>query len=233
MVLAPFVCLALAQSQAQSALSSASLDRYEYPLAKPIAAPEITVDSSAAPDLAAWGEKAKEICTAWYPEICRLLSTQDFKSPKSLKFVFRTGQDAPAYTAGHEISIKVEWVRAHPDDLGMMVHELTHVIQAYPRNSHNTGWLVEGIADYIRWWRYQPESDGGRRPLDFTKATYHDAYRTTAQFLAFSADKYNMGLVPALDLALRKAEDPMPVFKEKTGHTADELWEEFKASKSK
>jgi hypothetical protein len=35
--------------------------------------------------------------------------------------------------------------------------------------------------------------------------------------------------VPTLDYHMRLGKDPMPVFKELTGKTADELWEEFKA----
>ena len=67
-----------------------------------------------------------------------------------------------------------------------------------------------------------------QRPINFQTASYRDAYRTTAAFLAWSSKKYNSGLVPALDANLRKAEDPMPTFVSLTGKTADELWEEFK-----
>lgn len=208
-----------------------SLRKYVYPLSTPMPCPPITVDSKDAPELAAWGEVAKDICTDWYPILTSLLATKEgnYKSPSELHFVFRNKQDAPAYTGGNEISISADWVRKHPDDLGMMVHELTHVVQHYPRNRHNTGWLVEGIADYTRWWRYEPDSP--RTPINFSKAKYTDAYRTTAYFLAFASAKYNRGLVPALDLALRKAEDPLPVFVTMTGKSADDLWTEFSTSK--
>ena len=36
----------------------------------------------------------------------------------------------------------------HPEDTGMVIHELTHIIQNYP--SPDPGWVTEGIADYIR-----------------------------------------------------------------------------------
>lgn len=217
-------------SLASSVVAPSDLDRYLYPLAPPQKSPEISVDSAAAPELAEWGEKAKSLATDWFPEICQLLSTQDFKPPTNLKFVFRKGQNAPAYTSGHEISFSVEWVTKHPDDLGMVIHELTHVVQAYPRNRHDTGWLVEGIADYVRWWRYEPEAK--RSKIDFTKATYHDAYRTTANWLAWVAKKYDLRLVPALDLSLRKAEDPLPVFEKITGKSPDDLWSEYKSEMS-
>jgi hypothetical protein len=38
-----------------------------------------------------------------------------------------------------------------PDDFrAMLIHELTHVVQHYPHGQADAGWLVEGIADYIR-----------------------------------------------------------------------------------
>jgi hypothetical protein len=36
-----------------------------------------------------------------------------------------------------------------------------------------------------------------------------------------------MRLVPALDRALRKAEDPLPVFERVTGKDVETLWKEF------
>jgi hypothetical protein len=56
------------------------------------------------------------------------------------------------------ITISGKWITEHPDDLGMVIHELVHVVQGYPNSRHKAGWLVEGIADYIRWWRYEPEA---------------------------------------------------------------------------
>lgn len=228
MVVLVSAAFALVSSFVTPDITKDSLQRYIYPLSKPIAAPEISIDVKDAPDMQGWGEAARDLATAWYPRLCELLSTSTFKSPKKLTFVFRNKQDAPAYATGREISFNATWIRAHPDDLGMVIHELTHIVQQYPDNKVDTGWLVEGIADYTRWWRYEPEAP--RTKINFAKATYRDAYRTTAWFLAWSGQKYNLGLVPALDAKLRAAEDPMPVFAQLTGKTADELWTEFAAA---
>jgi len=113
----------------------------------------------------------------------------------------------------------------------MIIHEMPHFIQSYPGNKSDTGWLVEGIADYIRWWRFEPESPRSR--INFEKATYHDAYRTTAAWLAWVSAKYNRGLVPALDLNLRNAEDPIPTLTRLTGKDPQALWDEFRAATEK
>lgn len=203
----------------------AELDKRFYPMAPPISCPPIEIVTDEAPDLKEWAEGARTLAQGWFPHVCQLLSTQDYKAPAKIKFIFREKIDPPAYATGNEIHFKADWLRSHPDDVGIVIHEMTHLIQAYPGNRHNTGWLVEGIADYIRWWRFEPEAP--RTKIDFSKAKYTDAYRTTAHFLAWSSQKYDARLVPALDLNLRKAEDPMPTFKALTGKSADELWAEF------
>ena len=212
-----------------------------YPLSPAIKCPIIAVDSSEFPAGAAWGKEARVVAETWFSTITQLLSTDGhdpltgkfkggaYRAPKVISLILKPKIDPPAYASGSAITINGEWITAHPDDLGMIVHELTHVIQQYPRNEHNTGWLVEGIADYIRWWRYEPElhAGKGRTKIDPEKSKYTDAYRTTAVWLAWAGRKYNLALVPCLDLALRNAEDPMPEFVRVTGKDADTLWKEF------
>lgn len=135
----------------------------------------------------------------------------------------------PAYASGGEITISGKWIKEHPDDLGLVIHELVHVIQQYPHFEGKPGWLVEGIADYIRWWRYEPEAP--RRRPDPAKANYTDSYRTTGWWLGWVSQKYDRRLVPALDRALRNKQDPMPIFKAMTGKTPEELWKEFVEAK--
>lgn len=152
-----------------------------------------------------------------------------FKSPTEIKLVFKKTLNVPAYASGGTITINGEWIAKRPDDLGMVIHELTHVIQQYPSSRAKPGWLVEGIADYIRWWRYEPElhAGPGRTKVDHAKAKYTDSYRTTAVWLAWCSRKYDMRLVPALDYAMRARKDPMPLFEKLTGKTPEDLWKEF------
>lgn len=124
------------------------------------------------------------------------------------------------------IVVSAKYALAHPGDLGMIVHEMVHVVQAYPR--YDPGWLVEGIADYVRWFFYEPVS---KRPHpNPKKATARDAYQTTAAFLYWAANKYNQDLVPKLNEALRANRYEEGMFKDLTGKTLDELnteWRDF------
>ena len=203
------------------------LARHIYPLSPALKTPPVTIDVSDAPHTKAWAEKAKALVETWYPIVTSLLATESFKPPKEIRLVFKKEISAPAWASGEEITINGKWITDHPDDLGMVIHELTHIIQAYSWN-RTPGWLTEGIADYIRWWRYEPEAPRPR--VDPVKASYKDAYRTTAAFLAWSSRKYDMRLVPALDRAIRERRDPLTEFTRLTGKDVDALWAEYVAT---
>ena len=132
-------------------------------------------------------------------------------------------QDLPGVTFGDSIHISVPWIKAHPDEFGLVIHELVHVMQRYP-DGNRPDWLVEGIADYIRWWRYEPEAP---RAKIGPKASYRDSYQTTAAFLAWLVASYDKRIVRRLDQSLRDGAYRDDVFEEVTGKKLDELWARF------
>ncbi len=205
------------------------LDKFVLPVSKPIACPPVSIDVTDLPDAMPWAEKAKTLVEEWFPQITALLDTKDYRVPSEIKLVVKKKINVPAYTSNATITINGEWITQHPDDLGMVVHELVHVVQHYPGGKTNVGWLVEGIADYIRWWRYEPEyfATHGRPKIDPAKSKYSDAYRTTAYWLAYVGKKYDSRLVFDLDSAMRHRQDPLGVFKNLTGKEPQELWDEF------
>lgn len=222
-------------------LASVDLSKHVYPLAAPLEVPPVVIDVTDCPEAKPWAEMAKNLVIEWYPKLTQMLATdgkdpmtgekkgEPFRSPAEVKLVFKKNLNVPAYASGGTITINGEWIARNPDDLGMVIHELVHVIQQYPNSRTKPGWLVEGIADYIRWWRYEPElhAGPGRTKVNADTAKYTDAYRTTAVWLAWASRKYDMRLVPALDKAMRDREDPMPLFEKVTGKNADDLWKEF------
>lgn len=206
--------------------------RYLYPLAPAKAGdpPTFVIDTtdiSDAPDNVRWAEESKTLCEQWYPIIHRFLATEDWTPPKEIKLIFKKELKVPAYASGSTITISGEWAQKHPDDFGCVIHELTHVIQQYPNQRGKPGWLVEGIADYIRFWKYEPEVPRPR--VDKEKASYRDSYRTTAAFLAWIAWKHDKRIVRKLDKALREGTYSDAIFGDVTGRSLDALWEEFVA----
>lgn len=183
------------------------------------------VDTNDAAELKEWGNKAGTLCVEWFPKIAALLPSEGFTAPKEVTLYFDPGMKGVAHAANGKITISAAFVRAHPDDLGMVVHELTHVVQSYPPGG--PGWLVEGIADYIRIVHFEPQAP---RPKLTRLASYKDAYKTTAMFLEWIEKHHSADLVAKMNAALRKGEYNDALWERLTGKTVDELWKSFMES---
>jgi Peptidase of plants and bacteria len=192
---------------------------------------QVRVDTSEVPDLEPWGAKAKELVLKWHPIIAELLKSEGFTSPSEVKIVFKKDMKGVAFTSGNTITIAGDWIKKRPDDYGMVVHELTHVIQSYPRTKGKDGWLVEGIADYVRFYKYEPKTKLG--PILNPDASYHLGYRVAAQFLAWIEKTHDKEIVAKLNQALRKSEYKEELFKDATGKDLDDLWADFLKSQKK
>jgi hypothetical protein len=192
--------------------------------AEPKTAVKVSVDTSEVPDLAAWADKAKALVEKWHPLIAEMLKSDGFTPPTEVKLIFKKDMKGVAGTSGATIRIAANYVSKHPDDWGMVVHELVHVIQSYPPN--DCGWLVEGIADYVRYYHFEPKPKFS--PVD-PKASYRDAYKTTAKFLAWVEEKHDKAIVVKLNRAIREKKYKDDLFKEHTTKTLDQLWSDYVA----
>jgi hypothetical protein len=189
---------------------------------------KVTVDTTDAPDLGDWASQAKALVEKWHPIVAGLLPSDRFTPPSEVKIVFKKMKGV-AYTAGNTIVIAADWIHQHPDDFGMVVHELTHVIQHYPEN-RGAGWLVEGIADYVRFYHYEPKTELRLRPR---RASYRDGYRTTAIFLAWIEKSHGKDVLLKVNDSLRKGEYKDELFKSLTSKSLDDLWGEFVAAQER
>jgi len=109
------------------------------------------------------------------------------------------------------------------------------------RNRGNTGWLTEGIPDYIRWFLYEPQSQGAgpayiQRRIDSDakrgqvyEPKYNDSYRISANFLNFVTAKYDRHIVTKLNDALRQGKYYDDIWVDNTGKTVQELNQEWAA----
>jgi hypothetical protein len=135
-----------------------------------------------------------------------------------------------AATGGTRIACAGQWFRRNLEGeaVGAVVHELVHVVQQYGRargGRPNPGWLVEGVADYIRWFLFEP-SNLRPRP-DPARAKYTDSYRTTAAFLAHVVATHDADAVKKLNAAMREGRYTPELWKTVSGKTVDALWEEY------
>ncbi|MEM9414703.1 MAG: basic secretory protein-like protein [Planctomycetota bacterium] len=194
-------------------------------------APQLTVELNTSPvedrpELVAWGEAARDLILEWHPRIVNLLPTKDFQTLYDISLVIQDAEGGVAYTQGNRIVVSSGWIEAHPDDIGLIIHELVHVIQHY--RGRTPSWVTEGIADYMRWVVYEA------KPLDWFHRPdeprgYLQGYRTAAGFfLWLEADKAP-GIVTRLNTAARQRRYSDDIFVEETGMTLDELWDSYRA----
>ncbi len=186
---------------------------------------EFIVDSDA-PDMKEWVIKASQICERQYAMICDELMSPGFKPLTVIRLNLKNDYKGVAAAGGGRITGSVSYFKSHPDDIGAMVHETTHCVQMY-RGRGNPGWLVEGIADYIRFFKYEPGKLGR---LDPDRVNYDNSYRVTAAFLGFVVDKYQPLLVNKLNALMREGKYKEEAWKELTGKTLEELNQDWRRS---
>ncbi len=191
---------------------------FQYPV-------EFTVDVSDAPDMLDWANKVARLCERMYPLINEELASEGYLPPRQIRLTLKNDYRGVAATSGGKITGSVKFFKNHPDDVGAMVHETVHVVQHY-RHRGNPGWLVEGIADYIRFFKFEPGNLGAIN----ADPHYNGSYRTSAAFLAFVADKYDKDLVRKLNRLMRAGDYQDATFQDLTGKTLPELDAEWRQS---
>lgn len=188
----------------------------------------INVDVSDAPEMEDWAIGARRYLRHWYPLIAERLASDHFTPPKTVTLRFREKMRGIAATGGTTINIAAHYVKANPDDLGMVAHEATHVIQHYPK--YDPVWLVEGIADYVRYYIVEPGTP--RAHFDINKSSYKNGYQPAAGLLDYVQRTYGNNAIVRINAALREDTYKDDLFKELTGKDLDQLWQDFKQSKA-
>lgn len=159
-----------------------------------------------------------------YPKLVERFENPKKSAPRHIRLVLARGLKVPAYCIGAEVHASVEWLRKRPDDIGMLTHELTHAVQAYPTS--DPGWLTEGVADYARHLYGPKEQPGWALPERLTRRhSYKDSYGVTARFLVW-LDGRHPGVVDKLHRRMQDREFTPDDFRTFTGSPVDALWDE-------
>lgn len=202
---------------------------------------EITVDTTEAPDLTQWAhDQLAPVLREWYPKIVDMLPSEGYEAPPQASITFSERMQGVAATGGTRIRCSARWVRQNLEGeaKGAIVHELVHVVQQYSlarragRGAERTpGWVVEGIADYIRWFHYEPQTGGAEitgRAVD--RARYDGSYRVTGNFINWVANTYDKQIVAKLNAAAREGRYVDEIWQKATGHTVAELGDQWKTA---
>ncbi len=200
---------------------------------------EIVIDTTETPDLTEWANKElAPVLQKWYPKIVAMLPSEGYQAPKRVLIVFSQSMQGVAATGGTRVSCAATWYRNNlqGEAKGSVVHELVHVVQQYGharqagrRPARNPGWVVEGIADYVRWFLYEPQTHGAEiSPARAAQTRYDASYRVSANFINWVVKNHAKDIVVKLNAAAREGRYSDEIWKEATGFTVQELGEKWK-----
>ncbi len=205
---------------------------------------QITIDTTETPDLTEWAhEELAPVVRQWYPRLVEMLPGEGYEAPTRVSITFSESMQGVAATGGTRVRCAATWFRRElqGEAKGAIVHELVHVVQNYGwgrRNNRNAartpGWLVEGICDYIRWFLYEPQTHGADiTARNIERASYDGSYRITGNFLNWVTETYDEDIVRKLNAAAREGNYSEQLWTKFTGHTVQELGDEWKAAMQK
>ncbi len=209
------------------------------PIVKPFATADgkwrFAIDATEAPDLMEWAEtQLAPVVREWYPRIAALLPSDGFQAPAQVTLRFQNDMGkVPASAWRMLVNLNTPWFRGElkREAIGAVVHELVHIVQAYSREpAPAPGWLTEGIADYVRWFLYEPQSKGAEiTKANLAQARYDASYRISANFLDWVTRTYDRDIVRKLNAAAREGRYRPQLWQEFAGKPLEVLGEEWRA----
>ncbi|WP_233184185.1 basic secretory protein-like protein [Paenibacillus sonchi] len=138
-----------------------------------------------------------------------------------------------------DLTISSRYLKSYADSgkplrqeiLGILYHELTHVYQFDDRGTPDIGYMIEGMADAVRF------ENGYHDRYSMTPGgTWHDGYGTSGNFFRWIDEKKHTGFLRELNASLNPFDGQTwtpAVFQQITGTDVDTLWNEYQVSLDK
>jgi basic secretory peptidase family protein len=148
-------------------------------------------------------------------------------APTLVHFIFTPDHPNPASAFGDTVTYDSDHLIHNPLDWDIVTHEIMHVIQ-YPH--YNPGWLIEGIADYVRDLYGVNNQASGWRLTDDPSKYYNGGYGHTALFLIWVEENRLPTIVDELMAALVSGSYSAQTWTELTGQSVEQLWNAYRPS---
>jgi hypothetical protein len=200
------------------------------------------VDTTEAPQYEKWiKDDLSPVVLEWYPKIVDLLPSKGYEAPTKVTLQFKNNvpDGIPAYATGSFVTMNAPWFKNElkKEAKGCVVHELVHVVQNYwlaprlnPNPRQTPSWVTEGLADYIRWFLYEPESKGAHYSPAQIRQMKHDAsYRISANFIDWVSRNHQKEIATLINNDARHGRYEENLWEKHTGSSIDELARAWKA----
>ncbi|HEY4032611.1 MAG TPA: NB-ARC domain-containing protein, partial [Ktedonobacteraceae bacterium] len=178
------------------------------------------------PSLQNIAQHLQQTFNAVYPQLVQRFALDPATAPRNVTLTFSFNLSSPAITSGTTITLRPDWIKQHPSDVGLLTDELTLLLEQYP--SATPAWFRYGMADYARNV-YGPADDDwslpdGVQPQD----NYTQDGAVAARFLLWLEQYTRLDIVDQLNHALQTKQPFSSIFHRLTHHTVDELWSQYK-----
>ena len=182
----------------------------------------ITIEGPIDSELAPVAGELTALFFQCYPKLLERFENPEKPAPRRVSLQFKSEIKVPGYSHGDTVVVSVEWLKQHPQDIGLFTHELTHLVQAYP--SSDPGWLTEGIADYARAQYGPAKQPGWELPKRLRPdQSYKNSYGVTAKFLVWLDEKHR-GVLDKLHHQMQTKSFEIDDIQKFTGQDIDTLW---------
>lgn len=185
-------------------------------------APQITIDTSMAPDLATWAtDTVKPLLEIWYPKLAYAIAWPDYSPPTAFSIKLDPAYTGVAAVGGTVMFVNPAYARKNPLDLGLFIHESAHVVQ---QAKLVPSWAIEGVAD---WTREYVVHDRDPTPVG-PGQSYLDGYSTASFFLSWIQETYaKPTLLRSLTVAGNAQTYTDAFFVDQTGKSVTALWNQL------
>lgn len=201
------------------------------------------------PQLKIIQKKIKRSIEIYYDAIVKFFNNPNL--PKLIILIYiKDNVNVPAYAikSASKIVLSSDWIIKRPDDiLGVLLHEFVHLVQNSNGTKNNYGYLIEGIADYVRCFLLDGKYKASWVPeyktfknsqikddkmiTSFKKQIksqkkYKTGYVRTAFYFKWIEDNYFKNFTSDLNKEIKEKDFDFDTFcLAKTKKTADQLWE--------
>ena len=156
----------------------------------------------------------------------KLIADFNPNAKKKIYFIIDPTYDGVAYAFGDVVVFGFDYMEKNPKDGDVVVHEtMHHIQQSYKGNV--PGWLVEGIADNVRYHYGIDEPDPWTLQDYKPEHNYDGSYGITGRFLLWIETHKNKNFVKELNNALYNGVDYNDFFVQKLGNSIQIIWNEY------
>ncbi len=191
---------------------------------------EFVADPNGHADMVPLAKHMRDAYFKFYPSIIKWLGVPLNDTPKKTIVTFRSDTKHPGRTVGNHIEISVPHLRRDPGDtLGLFIHELSHVMQAFKPGAPS--WFTEGSADYVRFRAFpaSPWAQESREHQTVKNQPFGHYWKSTA-FLLWMEETHRKTIVQEMTLHCRNGTYRPALWKELTGNDLNALAAEYAAS---